>query len=269
MGLLDGKVGLVTGAASGIGRATAIMFSREGAQVAVADIDVQGGMETVMMIRERGGEAIFIETDVSKAEQVENMVVETVETFGSLDCVSNNAATGVGLNSMTSISQREWNHIIAVCLTGVWQCMKYEILAMLQGGGGSIVNIGSIAGIKGEPFLAAYSAAKGGIIALTKTAAAEYAQQDIRVNAVCPGGVRTPALEKYLNLSPSIAKRIITRHAQNRIGEPEEVANAVAWLCSNRSSFVTGHIMVVDGGSLVKSEPILPGVKYIDEPNSK
>ena len=209
------------------------------------------------MIKGKGGEAIFVETDVSNAKQVKTMVERTVDIFGGLHCASNNAAFGVGPKSTMSISLEEWNRIIAVCLTGVWLCMKYEIPAMLQCNSGAIVNIGSVAGIKGEPFLAAYSAAKGGVIALTKAVAAEYARRGIRVNAVCPGGIRTPALEKYVELSPDVVRQIIARHAQNRLGEPVEIANAVAWLCSDRSSFVTGHVMVVDGGSLIKSDPIV------------
>ncbi len=253
MGLLEGRVGLVTDAGAGTGRATAIGFAREGARVAVADRDPKGGQETVDRIRKLGGEALFVEADVSREDDVEAMVSGSVEVFGGLHLASNNAAAGAGFGATAEISRKDWDLSLAVSLTGVELCMKHEIPAMLASGGGSIVNIGSTAGIKGEAFLSAYSAAKGGVIALTKTAASEYAERGIRVNCVCPGGVRTPGSQRYVDRSPEVMARSRDAHAMKRFGEPEEIAEAVTWLCSDRASFATGHVLVVDGGSLVKS----------------
>lgn len=256
MGLLEGKVGLVTGAGSGIGRATARLFAREGAAVTVADRDVPAGEETAARIEAEGGRALFVRTDVSRADEVEAMVERTVATFGGLHCASNNAAAGSGFALTADLTEKDFDLTVAVTLKGVWLCMKSEIPAMLAGGGGSIVNIGSDSGIKGEAFLSAYSAAKGGVIALTKAAAGEYAARGLRINCVCPGGVLTPSLEGYLARSEELARRSLESHAMMRMGRPEEIAEAVAWLCSDRSSFATGQIMVVDGGALVKSHAL-------------
>jgi NAD(P)-dependent dehydrogenase (short-subunit alcohol dehydrogenase family) len=250
-GLLQGKVGLVTGGGSGIGRATAITFARDGARVTVADRNAEAGRETVAMVEAAGGEALFVEADVSQAEDVARTVDATVEAFGALHCASNNAALGAGFSPLPEIEQRQWGRALDVTLTGVWLCMKYEIPAMLESAGGSIVNIASVSGMRGEALQAAYSAAKGGVLALTKTAAAEYAQRGIRVNAVCPGGVRTPAIEHYFQTVPGAEEASIRTHAMRRLAEPEEIADVVAFLCSDRSSFVTGHLMVADGGVLV------------------
>jgi NAD(P)-dependent dehydrogenase (short-subunit alcohol dehydrogenase family) len=256
MGLLEGKVGLVTGGGSGIGRATAVMFAEEGARVTVADCNAEAGRETVATIEATGGEALFVEMDVARAGDVEAMVTATVEAFGGLHCASNNAAGGAGFKPVPEIDETGWHRTLDVTLTGVWLCMKYEIPAMLANGGGSIVNVGSVSGMRGEAFLAAYSAAKGGLIALSKTGAAEYAQSGIRVNVVCPGGVRTPALEGYFRAMPGAEEASIRTHAMRRMGEPEEIANVVTFLCSDRSSFVTGHVMVADGGVLVNPHTI-------------
>lgn len=251
MGLLEGKVGLVTGAGAGIGRATAITFAKDGAKVTVAERNVTTGRETVRLIEEAGGTAIFVETDVAVPESVEAMVRATVERFGALHCVSNNAAVGAGFRLLTDIAKKAWDGALAVTLTGVWLCMKYEIPAMLASGGGSIVNIASASAIKGEALQAAYCAAKGGVLSLTKTAAAEYAQRGIRVNALCPGGIRTPGSEAYFEKVPGAREAATATHAMRRLGEPEEIADAVSYLCSDRASFITGHVMIVDGGALV------------------
>ena len=251
MGLLDGKVGLVTGAGAGIGRATALTFAREGAAVMVADVDARGGEETLRLVLEAGGRARFERADVSDEAQVEAMVRATVDAFGALHCASNNAARGAGFRALTEIPRADWDRALGVTLTGVWLCMKHEIPAMLACGGGAIVNIASVSGMRGEATQAAYSAAKGGVLALTKTAAAEWARSGVRINAVCPGGIRTPAIEAYFEHAPGIREATVAVHAMRRLGEPEEIADAVAWLCSDRASFVTGHAMVVDGGVLV------------------
>jgi len=256
MGLLDDKVGLVTGGGAGIGRATALVFAKEGARVAVADCDPRGGRETVAMIEAAGGEAFFVEMDVSRPADVEAAVEQVEATFGGLHCASNNAAAAGGYHLTTDIPQADWDLAIGVTLTGVWLSMKYEIPAMLRSGGGAIVNISSDSGIKGEPFLAAYAAAKGGVLALTKTTAAEFATRGIRVNALCPGGIRTAGIEDYFRHAPQWEQPAIDSHAMKRLGEPEEIADSVAWLCSDRSSFTTGSVVVVDGGVLVKSHVI-------------
>ena len=253
MGLLENKVALVTGAASGIGRATAIMLAKEGAKVTVnGHVNVEGAMETVRMIKGAGGEAIMVQADVSKADQVEALVKRTVDTFGGLHCACNNAFYQQQQRlDAHMLDEDEWNKAITVNLTGTWLCMKYEIPVMLAGGGGSIVNVSSVAGIKGEPYQAHYSASKGGINALTMCAAAEYAARGIRVNAVAPGAILTPAFRAFFQYMPE-AKTIVDRaHAMNRMGEVEEIADVITWLCSDRSSFVTGIVLPADGGALV------------------
>jgi NAD(P)-dependent dehydrogenase (short-subunit alcohol dehydrogenase family) len=254
MGLLDGKAGLVTGAARGLGRATAVLASREGSQVTVADVNREGGEEAVEEIRRLGGNAIFVRTDVSQAEQVEEMVARTLEAFGRLDWASNNAAGGARtFGPLHEIDENIWSRTLDICLKGVFYGMKFEIPAMLETGGGSIVNITSASIFKGEAMLAAYVAAKGGVDALTKTGAAEYAARGIRVNSVAPGGFETRALERYLDAYPEIGERVIGSHAMRRVGRAEEVAEPVVWLASQRSSFVTGSCLLCDGGALVNS----------------
>ncbi len=249
--LLEGKVGLVTGGGDGIGRATSIMFAKDGAKVAVADVRLAAAEETVAMIQDLGGEAIAIEADVSNAEAVEAMVEATVKAFGRLDCACNNAAGGGGFNAIADVEEKNWDHCQNVTLKGVWLCLKYEIPAMLASGGGAIVNIASLSGVRGEALQSPYSAAKGGVIALTKTAAAEYAQKGIRVNAINPGGIRTRALINYFEKVPGAEEHTAGTHAMRRLGEPEEIADAVVFLCSDRASFITGHPLDVSGGVMV------------------
>jgi NAD(P)-dependent dehydrogenase (short-subunit alcohol dehydrogenase family) len=250
MRLLEGRVGLVTGGGSGIGRATAIMFAKEGAKVTVADRNVRAGEETVRLIQETGSQGLFIETDVAIPEDVEAMVRATVDQFGALHCASNNAAKNDGIHFLPDVPKEAWDGALSVTLTGLWLCMKYEIPAMLESGGGAIVNISSVAGMRGAALQSGYSAAKGGVIAVSKTAAAEYAQRGVRVNVVSPGVVRTPGIEPYLAETGAL-EATIALHAMRRFGEPEEIADAVTYLCSERASFITGHVMVVDGGMLV------------------
>ncbi|MBW1884177.1 MAG: glucose 1-dehydrogenase [Deltaproteobacteria bacterium] len=256
MQLLEGKVGLVTGAGRGIGRATALLFAREGARVAVADWDLEGAKQTTAAIEAEGGAALCIEADVSDEASVATMIRKTVEHFGALDCASNNAALGAGFQPLTEIDRERWDRCLGVSLTGVWLCLKYEIPAMRAAGGGAIVNIASVSGIRGEAHQAAYAAAKGGVIALTKTAAAEIAQQGVRVNAIAPGGIETPGIAAYFEQVPEIRQATVATHAMRRLGRPEEIADAVVYLCSDHSSFMTGHVMAVDGGIQVNPHGI-------------
>jgi len=246
--MLEAKIGLVTGGGSGIGRSTALLFAREGARVAVADRDGESARESVGLIEAEGGQAIAIEADVSEETSVAAMIDRTVEAFGGLDCASNNAALGAGFDPLTDLDRERWDRCISVTLTGVWLCLKYEIPAMLASGGGSIVNISSLSGIQGEANQVAYASAKGGVNALTATAAAEFAQRGIRINAVAPGGIETPGIAMYFEKVPDVRAATVATHAMRRLGRPEEIADAVVYLCSDRSSFMTGHVMVVDGG---------------------
>ena len=247
-GLTEGKVALVTGAGSGIGRATALVSAREGAKVVVSDIVVEGGQETVQQIEAAGGEAIFVKADVSQAADVETLITQTVETYGRLDCAFNNAGIEGGMKLTIDCTKEEFDRTIAVNLTGVWLCMKYEIQQMLSQGGGAIVNTASAAGLVGFPGLPDYVASKHGVVGLTKTAALEYAKSGIRVNAVCPGVIQTPMVERGAQLSPGFDELALSMEPVGRFGQPAEVGEAVVWLCSDAASFVTGIPMQVDGG---------------------
>jgi NAD(P)-dependent dehydrogenase (short-subunit alcohol dehydrogenase family) len=252
--MLQATSGLVTGAGSGLGRATCLLAAREGARVGVLDIDLATAEETAALVREAGGEAVVCEVDVAEASEVEAAVARVVECFGGLDWASNNAAGGAGEFALLhEIDDVTWSRTIDVCLKGVFHGIKYEVPAMLASGGGSIINISSASQFKGEAFLGAYVAAKGGVDALTKTAAAEYAARDIRVNSVAPGGFETPSLLRYFEKFPEFADRTVAQHAMRRVGQPREIAEAVIWLASERSSFVTGACLQCDGGVLVNS----------------
>jgi NAD(P)-dependent dehydrogenase (short-subunit alcohol dehydrogenase family) len=252
--MLEDKVGLITGAAQGLGRATAVLAAREGSRVIVADIQDGKGEETAELVRGAGGEARFVHTDVADAAQVEAMVAAALDDWGRLDWACNNAVGGSSrFGPLHEISDEVWSNTLDVCLKGVFYCMKYEIAAMLEAGGGSIVNIVTASIFKGEPMLGAYVAAKGGVDTLTKTGAAEYSARGIRVNSVAPGGFETPAIEGYFRQFPEIRERTIATHAMRRLGKPEEVAEPVVWLASDRASFVTGTCLTCDGGVLVYS----------------
>lgn len=242
------RVVLVTGAGSGIGRATALSFSREGAKVVVADIVAKGGEETLSMIKKTAGDAIFVKADVSKAAEVEALISKAVQTYGRLDCACNAAGLVGEPVSTIDCTEGNWDRVISVNLKGVWLCMKYEIPQMLKQGGGAIVNISSMEGLVGTPMHPVYTASKHGVLGLTKSAAMEYAKSGIRVNAVCPGATRTPMADEVIAGNPSIAEMVIALHPLGRMAEPEEIAAAVIWLCSDAASFVTGHPLVVDGG---------------------
>jgi NAD(P)-dependent dehydrogenase (short-subunit alcohol dehydrogenase family) len=245
---VDGKVALITGGSSGIGRATALIFAREGAKVVVADVMVAGGEETMRLIKAAGGEAIFVKTDVSNPTEVEAMVKKAVETYGRLDCAFNNAGIEGVVKPTVEYGETDWDRVIAINLKGVWLCLKYELQQMLKQGSGAIVNTASIAGLVGLSGFSAYVAAKHGVNGLTKTAALEYAKSGIRVNAVCPGAIRTPMFERGVRDNPGIEEQVVAMEPIGRMAAPEEVGEAVVWLCSDAASFVTGLPMAVDGG---------------------
>jgi NAD(P)-dependent dehydrogenase (short-subunit alcohol dehydrogenase family) len=247
-GRVAGKVALVTGGSSGIGRATAQIFAREGARVVVADVVVDGGQETVRLIKAAGGEAIFVKTDVAQSADAEAMVKKAVETYGRLDCAFNNAGIEGVVQPTVEYGEMHWDRVLAVNLKGVWLCMKYELQQMLTQGSGAIVNTASIAGLVGLPGFSAYVAAKHGVNGLTKTAALECAKSGIRVNAVCPGAIRTPMFERGARTIPGIEEQTVAMEPIGRMAAPEEVGEAVVWLCSDAASFVTGLPMAVDGG---------------------
>ena len=243
-----GKVALVTGASSGIGRATALAFAREGARVVVANRSIERGEEVVRAIAEEGGEAVFVQTDVTQKEQVEAMVGAAVKRYGRLDCAFNNAGGGVRRGTVVECSEEDWDYTMDSYLKSVWLCMKYELLQMLDQGSGAIVNNSSVDGLRGFPESASYAAAKHGVVGLTRTAALQHARQGVRINAVCPGWIRTPPVENYVRRTPSAQQEILDQEPIGRLGNPEEVAEAVLWLCSKASSFVLGLPMAVDGG---------------------
>ncbi|MBI3302871.1 MAG: SDR family oxidoreductase [Deltaproteobacteria bacterium] len=247
-GLVAGKVALVTGGGSGIGRASALTFAREGAKVVVADVAVEGGEETVRLIQQRGGEALFVRAEISKAAEVEALVARAVQTYSRLDCAHNNAGIEGSAATIPELTEEAWERVIAINLKGVWLCMKYEIPQMLKYGGGAIVNTSSAAGLVGYPRGAAYVASKHGVVGLTKTAALEYAKAGVRVNAVCPGAIDTPMMGRITGHRPQRAERMAAAEPVGRMGRPEEIAEAVVWLCSEAASFVTGQAIAVDGG---------------------
>ncbi len=251
-GLLDGKVALVTGGGAGIGESAALALSRDGAKVVVCDVDTNGGADTVQQIEAAGGEALFVEADVSRAVDVKALVARAIKRFGAINCAINNAGIQGEVGTTDQCGEDNWNRIIAINLTGVWLCMKYEIQQMKRQGAGAIVNIASNFGLVGSYGMPAYSAAKHGVLGLTKTAALENAKLGIRVNAVCPGPVQTPLVDQMLLAQPEAAadimKTITGRLPLGRIGRPEEIGGAIVWLCSDQASFTTGMAMPVDGG---------------------
>lgn len=247
-GQMKNRTALITGASSGIGRATALAFAREGANVVVADRDREGGIETVRWIEDRGARAVFIPCDVAKPVDVENLIRKSVEAFGRIDFAFNNAGIEGTSAPTAECTEENWTRTIDVNLKGVWLCMKAEITQMLKQGGGAIVNCSSIAGLIGFPGIPAYVASKHGVIGLTKTAALEYAKQGIRINAVCPGVIQTPMIDRFTQGDPKAYAQLTAGEPVARIGNPGEIAEAALWLCSDKASFITGHPLVADGG---------------------
>lgn len=247
----EGKVALVTGAASGIGESTALLYAKNGAKVVVADVDDKGGQETVGRIKEAGSEAIYVHADVSKPEDCRNLVEKTVAEFGRLDFACNNAGIGGEQNPVGQLSIEGWDKTIAIDLSGVFYCMRYEIEAMLKNGGGSIVNMASILGQVGFAGAAAYVSAKHGVVGLTRTAALEYSKQGIRVNAVAPAFIQTPMIEAA-TADTNVEQALIEAHPIGRLGKPQEIAELVIWLSSDKASFITGSYVEADGGYLAR-----------------
>ncbi len=248
---LENRIALVTGAASGIGRATAIVLANEGATVVVSDINIVDGEETAHLLTTAGHQAIFIPCDVTRAIQVESMVRRTISTFKRLDYAVNNAGVGGDMTPTDLREEATWDMILGINLKGVWLSMKYELAPMLDQSYGSIVNVASAAGLVGFRYASAYAASKHGVVGLTRSAALEYARKNIRVNAVCPGFTETPMVAGMTDTNPKMVEANINAIPMRRLGTPEEIAQAILWLCSDDSSFVTGHAMAVDGGTVV------------------
>jgi NAD(P)-dependent dehydrogenase (short-subunit alcohol dehydrogenase family) len=248
-GRLSGKCAIITGAASGIGRAAALVFAREGARVIVADVSEEGGRQTVEVVRDKGGEAQFFRCDVARAADADALVAAAVKAYGRLDCAFNNAGIAGSQRKTADYQEDEWDHVMAINLKGVWLCLRAEIRQMVaQRSPGAIVNTASAAGLVASHSMPAYTAAKHGVVGLTKCAALEYARAGIRINDVCPGVVDTPLVAGMIAQQPKLASRLDQVEPVGRKARPEEIAEAVVWLCSDAASFVTGASISVDGG---------------------
>ncbi len=247
------KVVLITGGGSGIGRASALAFAKRGAKIVIADVSVEGGQDTMYRIKDLDGEAIFIKTDVSKAAEVKALIKKTVDTYGAINCAFNNAGIEGISSSTVACTEENWDRVININLKGIWLCMKYQIPYMRERSGGAIVNMSSVAGLSScVQRFPAYVASKHAVIGLTKAAAAEYAKAGIRINALCPGFIHTPMVEDKFHDAAELKEWVNRQMPTGRLGTPEEVAEVAVWLCSDTASFVTGHAMLVDGGSLAQ-----------------
>lgn len=248
----SGKVALVTGGASGLGRVSAIALAKEGAKVVVADVMASEGQATVQMIIEAGGEAVFTKADVTNSTEVQTMVEKCVQAFGRLDFALNNAGIDGVRARAADYPEEVWHQVININLTGVFLCMKFELPVMLKQGSGVIINMASVAGVTGFPGHAAYTASKHGVIGLTKTAALDYAKAGIRINAICPAYTHTPMLARMLKQKPELEAKLVSRVPLGRLGTAEEIALAVLYLFSSAAAFITGHSLVMDGGIMAE-----------------
>jgi NAD(P)-dependent dehydrogenase (short-subunit alcohol dehydrogenase family) len=245
---MNGKTAIVTGAASGIGRATAVCFASRGAKVIVSDVNESGCQETAKLITKQGGIAKIVLCDIATPEQVVNLLDTTIDSFGRLDYACNNAGVEGETGDTVACSIENWRRVLDINLMGTWLCMKHEIPHMLEVGGGAIVNVSSIAGLIGFGGLPAYVASKHGLNGLTKTVALEYAQRGIRINAVCPGAIETPMIHRVTHHDAQEEAAMVARHPMGRMGTPDEIAQLIVWLCSDAASFVTGQTIAADGG---------------------
>lgn len=244
----NGKVAVVTGGSTGIGRATALAFAEAGASVAILDTNPIPANECIKLIKDKGGHAVFLQCDVSHSEDVKLCFEKVIEQFHKIDFAFNNAGIEGEQAPFPESKEANWEHVINVNLKGVWACMKFEIELMLKQGGGAIVNCSSIAGLVGFPAISPYVASKHGVVGLTKTAALECAKSNIRVNAVCPGVIETPMIDRFVHGDCAARNNLVANEPMGRLGYPEEIANAVLWLCSNQASFITGQTLAIDGG---------------------
>ncbi len=248
MNKFENRIALVTGGGSGIGRSTCLAFSREGAKIVVSDINEKTGQETLDMVRKIGGEGIFIQADVTQSSQVAMLIEETLQHYKRLDCAFNNAGIEARVSPTAECTEEDWDRVISINLKSVFLCMKYELKHMVSQKRGAIVNCASVGGLVGFPGGAVYVASKHGVVGLTHAASLDYAAMGIRINAVCPGLIRTPMIDRVEQKNPGMKSQLTSLEPIGRMGLPEEVAESVLWLCSDSASFVTGHAMAVDGG---------------------